>query len=86
MLGLGETADEVASVLRDAAGAGVDVVTAGQYLRPREGCLPVADYVPPEEFVALEEDGERLGLRVIAGPLVRSSYHAADVLGRRAVP
>jgi len=86
MLGLGEAVDEVSSVLRDAAATGVDVVTAGQYLRPREGCLEVARYVPPEEFAALEAEGAGLGLRVVAGPFVRSSYHAAAVLDGRSRP
>lgn len=79
MVGLGEARDEVFAVLRDAVTAGVDVVTVGQYLRPREGCLPVARYIPPEEFAALEVEGGALGLRVVAGPFVRSSYHAAEV-------
>ncbi len=78
MLGLGETAGEVESVLADCAAAGVDVVTVGQYLRPHDGCLPVARYVPPGEFAALAPLGERLGVRIVAGPLVRSSYHAAE--------
>ena len=50
MVGLGETAAEVGEVLADAAGAGVDAVTIGQYLQPHAGCLPVARYVTPEEF------------------------------------
>jgi lipoic acid synthetase len=80
MLGLGETADEVAAVLADCAAAGVGIVTVGQYLQPTAGCLTVARYVPPDEFAALVPLGERLGLRVEAGPLVRSSYHAAASL------
>jgi lipoic acid synthetase len=84
MLGLGETAGEVAAVLGDCVAAGVDVVTVGQYLRPHDGCLPVARYVPPEEFADLVPLGERLGLRVVAGPLVRSSYHAAETFAARA--
>ncbi len=77
MLGLGESGDEVAGVLADCAAAGADLVTVGQYLRPAAGCLPVARYVPPEEFAALAPLGERLGVRVVAGPFVRSSYRAA---------
>jgi lipoic acid synthetase len=77
MLGLGETADEVAAVLADCAAASVGLVTVGQYLRPAAGCLPVARYLPPGEFAALVPLGERLGLRVEAGPFVRSSYRAA---------
>lgn len=83
MLGLGETADEVAAVLGDCAAAGVDVVTVGQYLCPHDGCLPVARYVPPDEFAALVPLGERLGVRVVAGPLVRSSYRAAETFAAR---
>jgi lipoic acid synthetase len=84
MLGLGETADEVGAVLADCVAAGVDLVTVGQYLCPTAGCLPVVRYVPPEEFAALPPLGERLGLRVVAGPFVRSSYRAAESFaGRR---
>jgi lipoic acid synthetase len=83
MLGLGETADEVATVLADCAATGVGLVTVGQYLRPADACLPVARYVRPDEFAALVPLGERLGLRVEAGPFVRSSYRAAASLQRR---
>jgi len=79
MLGLGETADEVGAVLADCAAAGADLVTVGQYLSPR-GCLPVARYVAPDEFAALVPSGERLGLHVVAGPFVRSSYRAGEAL------
>jgi lipoyl synthase len=83
MVGLGETADEVAAVLADAAASGVDAVTVGQYLQPRAGCLPVARYVTPEEFAALRRRGEELGLRVAAAPFVRSSYRAGELLDGR---
>ncbi len=79
MLGLGETISEVAAVLADCAAAGADLVTVGQYLSPA-GCLPVARYVPPDEFEALVPLGARLGLRVAAGPFVRSSYRAGEAL------
>lgn len=79
MVGLGEATEEVIAVLGDAADAGAGVVTVGQYLQPRAGCLEVARYVAPEEFAALEAEGARLGLRVVAGPFVRSSYHAGEV-------
>lgn len=82
MLGLGETDDEVDAVLRDCVAAGVDVVTIGQYLRPAPGRAPVARYVPPAEFDQWARAGGRLGLTVVAGPLVRSSYRAGDVLDR----
>ena len=84
MAGLGESADEVAGVLADAAAAGVDVVTIGQYLRPHAGCLPVARYVPPEEFESYARRGAALGLTVVAAPFVRSSYRAGELLERGA--
>jgi lipoic acid synthetase len=77
MLGLGETLDEVRATMRDLRGAGVQLLTLGQYLRPSPRHLPIARYVPPEEFRDLAADGAQLGFRhVEAGPLVRSSYHA----------
>jgi lipoic acid synthetase len=77
MLGLGETADEVRATMADLHGAGVQLLTIGQYLRPSPAHLPVARYVPPGEFEAFAADGRALGFRhVEAGPLVRSSYHA----------
>ncbi len=77
MLGLGETMDEVIKVLQDLREVGCDVVTIGQYLRPTLRHLPVARYVPPEEFAELERFGYQLGFhRVFSGPFVRSSYLA----------
>jgi lipoic acid synthetase len=77
MLGLGETREEVRQVLADLRGAGCDVVTIGQYLRPSQKHLPVERFVPPEEFAEIAAEGMQLGFRHIeAGPLVRSSYHA----------
>jgi lipoic acid synthetase len=77
MLGLGETLDEARATMADLRAAGVQLLTLGQYLRPSPRHLPVARYVPPEEFRALAADGRLLGFRhVEAGPLVRSSYHA----------
>jgi len=83
MVGLGETAGEVAAVLADCAAAAVDVVTIGQYLQPEAGCLAVARYVAPEEFREYERRGSDLGLKVTAAPFVRSSYRAAELLARR---
>jgi len=80
MLGLGETMDEVDAVLADCVAAGVDLVTVGQYLQPGPGCLPVARYVEPAEFEALRGRGASLGLHVVAGPFVRSSYRAREAL------
>jgi lipoic acid synthetase len=77
MLGLGERDEEVLEVLRDLRGAGVDVVTLGQYLQPTREHLAVERFVSPERFDSLREAGAALGfLHVESGPLVRSSYHA----------
>jgi len=81
MLGLGETTAEVLSVMRDLREHGVDILTLGQYLRPSPKHLPIVRYVPPAEFAEFRRAGEALGFEhVEAGPLVRSSYHAADSL------
>ena len=82
MLGLGETREEVRQALADLRGAGCDIVTIGQYLRPSQKHLPVERFVPPDEFAEIAEEGRRLGFQhVEAGPLVRSSYHAHKQVG-----
>jgi lipoic acid synthetase len=79
MLGLGEEDDEVVEVFRALRGAGVDVVTVGQYLRPSAWNLPVISYATPERFDALRREGEAMGFSaVFAGPFVRSSYRAEE--------
>ena len=82
ILGMGERPDEVAGGLRDLADAGVDIVTIGQYLRPTPYHLPVDRWVSPDEFGAHADAGERMGLHIEAGPLVRSSYHAGEQFRR----
>ncbi len=82
MLGLGETREEVAAVLRDLRGAGVQRLSLGQYLRPTLDNLPVARYLPPQEFTEYEALARELGFAwVKAGPLVRSSYYAEEIQG-----
>jgi lipoic acid synthetase len=84
MVGVGETDDEVLETMRDLRNVGVDVVTLGQYLRPSPKHAPVERYVEPEKFDAWARAGKELGFGYVAsGPLVRSSYHAAEafVLG-----
>jgi lipoic acid synthetase len=77
MLGLGETRDEVEAVLRDMSRLGLDIVTLGQYLSPSKQHLAIERYVPPAEFAELERYARDQGItHVVAGPLVRSSYHA----------
>ncbi len=83
MVGLGETGEELTQTMRDLRGAGVDILTLGQYLRPSAWHLPVVEYVSPERFRAWEEEGKRHGFRYVAsGPLVRSSYRAAELFLR----
>jgi lipoic acid synthetase len=77
MLGLGETIDEVLSVMRDLHAHNVDILTLGQYLRPSPKHLPIIRHVAPSEFDDLKRAGYAMGFtHVEAGPLVRSSYHA----------
>jgi lipoic acid synthetase len=77
MLGLGEEKDEVAEVIRQLAGLGVDILTLGQYLSPSKSHLPVERYVPPAEFDEWKVFALDAGItHVESGPLVRSSYHA----------
>jgi lipoic acid synthetase len=79
MLGLGETAPEIEAALVRLRQAGCAIVTLGQYLQPTRGCLPVDRYVTPEEFESWAHAARALGFeQAVAGPLVRSSYHAAD--------
>ncbi len=81
MLGLGETADEVLAVMRDLRAHSVDILTLGQYLRPSAKHLPIVRYIHPDEFNAFRKAGYEMGFaHVEAGPLVRSSYHAAESL------
>ncbi len=77
MLGIGETYDEVLSVLDDLRAHDCDRLTLGQYLQPSRHHLPVERYLPPDEFDALAQEARDLGFsHVASGPLVRSSYHA----------
>jgi lipoic acid synthetase len=83
MVGLGETEDEVVEAMRDLRAVGVDVLTLGQYLRPSPKHLAVERYVEPAEFDRYRDLGLGLGFKYVAsGPLVRSSYHAAEVFLR----
>jgi len=83
MVGLGEGEDEVVETMRDLRAAGVEILTLGQYLRPSQWHLPVAEFVTPERFEALRQQGLALGFRYVAsGPLVRSSYRAAELFLR----
>jgi len=81
MVGLGESNDEVLAVLSDLRDHHVDIATIGQYLRPTPKHLPVLRYVTPAEFAEFKRAGIALGFtHVESGPLVRSSYHAAEAV------
>jgi lipoic acid synthetase len=83
MVGVGETDDEVVETLADLRAAGVDLVTVGQYLRPTPKHAAVARYVEPAMFERYAAEATRLGFAYAAsGPLVRSSYKAAEVFVR----
>lgn len=77
MLGLGETYEEIISCMNDAYKVGVKVFTLGQYLRPSKEHYPVKEYIKPEIFRQLKEEGLKIGFGYVeSGPQVRSSYHA----------
>jgi lipoic acid synthetase len=79
MVGLGETLEEVKQVMCDQRSWGVDILTIGQYLQPSKKHLPIDRYVSLEEFAELKRFGLEIGFKwVESGPLVRSSYHAAE--------
>ena len=79
MLGLGETETELFESMDDLREANVQVLTLGQYLRPTPAHLPVVEYIRPEAFDLYRQVAEEKGFEYVAsGPLVRSSYHAAD--------
>ena len=81
MLGLGESTDEVLASLADLRRAGCDLLTMGQYLAPSKEHLPVARFVPPEEFDALGRKAREMGfLGVASAPFVRSSHEAGALL------
>jgi len=84
MLGLGETREEVLDTLADLLEAGCRLLTLGQYLRPSLDQMPVVRYLPPEEFDLLGWMARRMGFHQVAsGPLVRSSYHAGEMVENR---
>ncbi|MBN2801910.1 MAG: lipoyl synthase [Deltaproteobacteria bacterium] len=79
MLGLGESREEVIASLRDLRDAGVKILVLGQYLQPLKSKAPVVNYVHPDEFEQLKNEGLKMGFEFVAsGPLVRTSYKAAE--------
>jgi lipoic acid synthetase len=76
IVGIGETIEEVKTTIEHLAGAGCDIVTVGQYMRPSRAHLPVAEYLEPEVFQELGDLARRLGMVPVCGPRVRSSFLA----------
>lgn len=84
MLGLGETEEAVADVMKDLRAIGCDILTIGQYLAPSSKHHPVVEYVHPDIFAKYKKIGDELGFKnVVSAPLVRSSYHADEVLAKK---
>jgi lipoic acid synthetase len=80
MLGLGEKRDEILRVMADLREVFCDLLTLGQYLQPSGKHHPVVRFVPPEEFEDFRKAGEEMGFQaVFSAPLVRSSFHAAEI-------
>jgi lipoic acid synthetase len=77
MLGLGETDEEIYKSMDDLVANGLDILTLGQYLQPTKLHLEVHEYIHPDKFALLKEEGLKRGIKYVeSGPLVRSSYHA----------
>ncbi|MEI6143514.1 MAG: lipoyl synthase [Mariniphaga sp.] len=77
MLGFGETHDEILKTMDDLVAKGCEIFTMGQYLQPTKSHLDVVEYVHPDVFVQLKNEGLKRGFRIVeSAPLVRSSYHA----------
>lgn len=81
MVGLGEKRDEVINLFKDLRKTGCDFITIGQYLSPSKNHLKVTEFVRPETFNEYEDICREMGFKFVqSGPLVRSSYHAADFI------
>lgn len=79
MVGIGETTDEVISLMHDLVSSGCDILTIGQYLQPTKIHLPVDRFVSPDEFSYFREEGRKMGFKIVeSSPLVRSSYRADE--------
>jgi lipoyl synthase len=79
MLGLGESEEEVIQTIKDLRSVGVSILTLGQYLQPTPKHLPLVEFITPEKFNWFREIAEKMGFVYVAsGPLVRSSYRAAE--------
>ena len=86
MLGLGESRREILDSMQDLRNVEVDFLTIGQYLQPSKKQLKVKEYIHPEKFKEFEKIGEQMGFQYVAsGPLVRSSYKAAEFYIQRKI-
>jgi lipoic acid synthetase len=83
MLGLGEKEKEVLNAMRDLRKAGVDFITLGQYLQPTPKQLKVKEFISPAKFKYYEKKAKEKGFFVVAGPLVRSSYHSRELFTQK---
>jgi len=84
MVGLGEDDGEVIEVMKDLADCGVEILTIGQYLQPKKNCVQAVKFVAPNTFKYYYDTARQLGIRfVYAGPFVRSSYRADEVLKKQ---
>jgi lipoic acid synthetase len=80
MLGLGETQEEILELLRDLREVRCDFLTIGQYLQPRQDCLPIVRFITPDEFEEYKRIGEEMGFKAVASSsFVRSSFHAFEM-------
>jgi len=83
MVGLGEEKDEMIKAMKDLQEVGCDILTIGQYLKPSPHHLKVSNYIHPDEFEVYRNIGMSLGFKYVASaPLVRSSYHAGEILNK----
>ena len=81
MIGLGETFEQIEETLTDLKKAGCDILTIGQYIQPSKEHLPVAEYYKPEDYETLKTLAQKIGFKHYQiGPLVRSSYRAAELI------
>ncbi len=81
MVGVGEKEEEIFTLLDDLRSVSCDLVTIGQYLPPSKNHFPLVEYVTPEQFDRYKEYAKKIGFKGVAsGPLVRSSYHAVELV------
>jgi lipoic acid synthetase len=86
MIGFGETLDDIVQTLRDVRSTGCEIMTIGQYCSSYKGAYPVQKYYTPDEFSRIEAIAYTIGFsKVMAAPLVRSSYRAGEMFSRATI-